>query len=244
MLRYDAGKQNQAGFSLPEVLIVVAIGLVFCAALPLILASALILLGNREEAMLLRSIGLLEHGAELTGWIQLFAKAIRFLLAAIANMKLRTSMTTVSGLLQNTRGLAVNQNKTMTARHFNRSAIPYSLVYYVKQASDASSMAGTDTQVEMEAPITPYTSPTGTGAPAVISNTVLGLSADPQTSDPSFNSRGLPCVYSGGVCTNDAFIQYFKDNRIGGATGGWAAISITPAGRIKRWFWNGSAWTD
>jgi hypothetical protein len=48
------------------------------------------------------------------------------------------------------------------------------------------------------------------------------------------------------LCTNagsTGFIEYFKDNRIGGS-GGWAAISITPAGRIKRWFWSGSAWTD
>jgi len=62
----------------------------------------------------------------------------------------------------------------------------------------------------------------------------------------SFNSSGSPCVYSGVLCTNAGsagFIEYFKDNRIGGS-GGWAAISVTPAGRIKRWFWSGSAWTD
>src|ERR1043165_5886415 len=48
----------------------------------------------------------------------------------IANMKLRSSMTTVSSLLQNTRMLAIKNNKTKTARNFNRTTVPYSLVYY------------------------------------------------------------------------------------------------------------------
>jgi hypothetical protein len=116
-------------------------------------------------------------------------------------------------------------------------------VYYVKEAPDTSVIVTADSQVEMEAPIMTHDTPTGPGAPPAITNTALGLGADPLTTDPSFNSRGLPCAYSSGVCTNAAFIRYFKDNRIGGS-GGWAAISMTPAGRIKRWFWNGSIWTD
>ena len=48
---------------------------------------------------------------------------------------------------------------------------------------------------------------------------------------------------NGGTCTNSGLIEYFKDNRIGGS-GGWAAISVSPAGRITRWFWNGSAWAN
>ncbi len=59
----------------------VAALLVFCVALPGVGASALILFGNRAEATLLRSIGILQNGAELTGWIVLLGKALRFLLA-------------------------------------------------------------------------------------------------------------------------------------------------------------------
>src|SRR5262245_21390752 len=69
---------------------------------------------------------------------------------AIANTKLRSSITTVSGFLQNSRMLAVQKNRTMTARHFNRSSAPFSLVYYVKEAQDSSSMTTSDSQVEME----------------------------------------------------------------------------------------------
>jgi len=168
----------------------------------------------------------------------------------IANMKLRASMTSVSGLLQNTRMSAVKQNKTMTAKYTNLTSPPYSLIYYIKNATDSTAVATGDPQVEMEAPISPFPSPTGPGAPGAITVSVLGFT--PQAIDASsslyasFNSSGIPCVYSGGFCTSSGgtgFIEYFKDNRIGGS-GGWAAISVTPAGRIKRWFCSGSAWTD
>ena len=205
---YSTVKRDPSGFSLLEVLLVVAIGLILTAV-------GLPLMNN-----------------------------------VIANMKLRASMTSVSGLLQNTRTTAVQQNKTMTAKHFNRTSPPYSLVYYLLDATrvttDNSDFSTTETQVWMEAPITPYPTPTGVTAPVAISSSALNFT--PQSIDPtaplfaSFNSRGLPCVYSSGICTNGGLIEYFKDNRIGGS-GGWAAISVSPAGRIKRWFWSGTAWT-
>jgi prepilin-type N-terminal cleavage/methylation domain-containing protein len=164
----------------------------------------------------------------------------------IANMKLRSNMTSLSGLLQNTRAIAVQQNGAKTACHLNRSDPPYSLVYFAKNATDCTTVTANtmDSQVELEAPIIPYVTPSGPGAPPPMDNATLGLLSSPLTSDPSFNSRGLPCSYSGGICTpNTAFIQYFKDSRFG-SSGGWAAISISPAGRIRRWFFSGSAWTS
>lgn len=210
MPRASAEERHNAGFTLQEVLVVVAIGLV-------ITVIALPGMSN-----------------------------------AIANMKLRSSMTTVSGLLQNARAIAVQQNKTKTACHCSPGScvnVPNSLVYYVKDGMvcDTSiTPAESDTQVELQAPITPYASPAGTGSPTALDNsTQLGVTSAPLTTDPSFNSRGIPCSYvSAGSCTtNNSFVQYYKDNRISGS-GGWAAISISPAGRIKRWFWNGSTWVS
>ena len=167
------------------------------------------------------------------------ATAIPRMTTVIANAKLRGSMTSLSGLLQNTRMAAVQRNKTKTARFVGGTNTR--LMGYIKDAGDSSALTTTDSQIEMEAPISKLTTPTGVGAPSVVSTTILGFT--PQTSDPSFNPLGLPCAYSGGTCTSGGFIYYFKDNRIADS-GGWAAISISPAGRIKRWFWNGSAWTD
>ena len=164
----------------------------------------------------------------------------------IADLRLRSSMTSVSGMLQNTRMVAVKENKTKTACHYNWTVAPYSLVYFSKDAVDCTTVTAalTDPQVMLQAPITPMGSPSGTGAPGAISNSQLGLLSTPLSSDPSFNTRGLPCVYSSGTCTtNNGFITYFRDNRVGGS-GGWAAISISPAGRINRWFWNGASWSN
>ena len=167
------------------------------------------------------------------------ATAVPGMTTAIANAKLRASMTSLSGLLQNTRMVAVQQSKTKTA-HFSGGTTTR-LIGFIKDAADTSAVATKDAQVEMEAPITRLTTPSGPGAPTAISTTALGFT--PQTGDSSFNSRGLPCAYSSGTCTNYGFIYYFKDSRITGS-GGWAAISVSPAGRIKRWFHNGSIWTD
>jgi type II secretory pathway pseudopilin PulG len=186
---------------------------------------------------------LFELAVVLSVGMILIAIALPRMTNVIATQKLRGSMTTASSFLQNVRMLAIKKNRTMTALSFNRTHPPYSLVYWTKEPTDSSSFSPEFSQVELEAPITPMATPTGPGAPAAITNTALGLLVDPEVTAPSFNSRGLPCKVSGTDCDNKAFITYFKDNRIGGS-GGWAAVSITPAGRIKRWFWSGSAWTD
>jgi Tfp pilus assembly protein FimT len=166
---------------------------------------------------------------------------------AIANMKLRSSLTTVSGLLQNCRMLAVQRNRTLRAAIRSQTVPVNSMKGVVTEPTDTTNTPiASNAQVEMEAPISSYDTPTGTGAPAAISNSVLGVSVTPVATDPSFNSRGIPCSWntSTSTCdTNKSFIKYFKDNRVTGGQG-WAAISITPAGRIKRWFWNGSSWID
>ncbi|PYR90048.1 MAG: hypothetical protein DMG19_06370 [Acidobacteria bacterium] len=92
---------------------------------------------------------------------------------AIANVKVRGNMTSVSGLLQNTRILAVKLNRTMTARYLVRTTSPLGLVYYAKSATDSSALTGSNPQVELEAPITRYTTPTGASAPAAINTTTL-----------------------------------------------------------------------
>jgi len=166
---------------------------------------------------------------------------------AIANMKLRSSMTTVSGLLQNCRMLAVQQNKTLRAAVRSQTVPANSMKAIVTLPSDSTDAPiSASAQVEMEAPVTSYGSPTGPNAPTALTNSQLGVSIAPLTTDPSFNSRGMPCSWDTSTLqcdTNKSFIKYFKDNRVT-SNGGWAAISITPAGRIKRWFWNGSSWTD
>jgi hypothetical protein len=111
----------------------------------------------------------------------------------------------------------------------------------MKTAWDGSVVTTTDPQVQLEAPIDKFPAPAGVGAPAPMTSAELGYV--PSTSNPSFNPRGLPCLFAGGGCPSRGFAFYFKDTRRSDAEG-WAAITISPAGRINKWFWNGSAWVN
>jgi len=166
--------------------------------------------------------------------------AIPNMVAVISNARLHAGVTSMSGLLQSCRMAAVKQNQTLTT-HFETEGAS-TLVGFVKKAADLPVRLATDLQAEWEAPVIIMTTPTGVGAPSVISTAVLGFT--PETTEPTFNTRGLPCRFVSGACLNNGFLYYFKDtSRAGGQ--GWAALSISPAGRIKKWFWNGSsAWTD
>jgi prepilin-type N-terminal cleavage/methylation domain-containing protein len=164
--------------------------------------------------------------------------AVPNVIVVLSNTRMRASITSFSGVLQSTRMLAVKENRTMTTHMIVQSQ---GLVAYAKLASDSNPLAVHDSQIEMEAPIAEMDTPTGPGAPSTISTSVLGFT--PETTEPSFNTRGMPCTYSGGSCTNKGFLYYFHDTRPG-SHAAWAAVSISPAGRIHKWFWNGSAWTD
>jgi Tfp pilus assembly protein FimT len=160
------------------------------------------------------------------------------MVTAISNMRLRSSMTSLAGVLQNCRVLSVKQNRHMTA-HFEPN--PYGIVAYVKPSASAGGLSTGDSQVELEAPVSRVDGPSGPNAPSAISTSVLGFT--PEISEPSFNPSGLPCVYASGQCTNHGFIYYFHDRRPQGQQS-WAALSISPAGRLKKWYWSGSAWID
>jgi Tfp pilus assembly protein FimT len=167
--------------------------------------------------------------------------AIPNMVIVISNARVRAGVTSMSGLLQNCRMAAVKQNKTLTTRFTTEGTA--TLVGYVKPAPDTSDRKSTDPQAEWEAPVSMMASPTGLNAPTEIASATLGFT--PAGTEPSFNTRGLPCVYAplSGTCANNGFLYYFKDTSQTGSKG-WAALSISPAGRIKKWFWSGSAWTD
>jgi prepilin-type N-terminal cleavage/methylation domain-containing protein len=166
--------------------------------------------------------------------------AIANIAAVVSSARVRAGISSVSGLLQNTRMMAVKKNRTMTA-HMATIGSRGTLIGYVKEATDDSDLDSNDAQVEWEAPVIRLSAPTGENAPDALGSDLLGY--PPQTGDLSFNSRGLPCSYSGGNCTNYGFRYYFKDTSRQGSKG-WAALSISPAGKIKKWFWNGSRWSD
>jgi len=171
--------------------------------------------------------------------------ALPNMVAGIGNVRLRSSMTSLAGVLQNCRMLAVKQNRTMST-HFvtTNYGSANGVIAYVKLASDPNpdTFGAGDSQVQLEQPVTRVSTLSGPNAPTIaLDSAYLGFT--PDTGDPSFNPTGLPCAYSGGNCTSKGFVYYFHDSRPAGQMG-WAALSISPAGRLKKWYWNGSTWTD
>lgn len=64
------------------------------------------------------------------------------------------------------------------------------------------------------------------------------------TSPVTFSPMGIPCyAASSGACTATgtpiAYWAFFKDSR----SGQWEAVTVTPAGKIQKWFYSGSTWT-
>jgi prepilin-type N-terminal cleavage/methylation domain-containing protein len=59
---------------------------------------------------------------------------------------------------------------------------------------------------------------------------------------PTIGPRGLPCTTTGGACGSVTPTSYitFMQNTEGGA---WEAVTITPAGRIRQWTYNGTTWS-
>ncbi len=162
--------------------------------------------------------------------------AVPNLMNVIANSRLRGAATSLSGLLQNCRMMAVKSNRTKTVLFTSLNLGPYA---FVKDATDTSTtLLSTDPQVQLGAPVIQVATPAGTN-PSPLDTTTLGFPALAYPVLPSFNPRGLPCQYSAGVCTNSGFVYYFTDIRRNSA---WTAVSISPAGRIKQWWWYGNHW--
>jgi type II secretory pathway pseudopilin PulG len=79
--------------------------------------------------------------------------------------------------------------------------------------------------------------PPGAGSIATINNTAAG---------PTFGPRGLPCtpVVAAGYTTcpfltPTSFITFLQNSQ-GGA---WAAVTLTPAGRVREWRYDGANWS-
>jgi Tfp pilus assembly protein FimT len=172
---------------------------------------------------------------------------------AIANYKLRNSASAVAGLLQQARLQAIRDNSYYTVRSGSIGSAP---VAYIDNnpttptASDGSGNASYNTG-EPVAQLSGTGHFSQSGAPTFNTSSLMGISNVITGDSPfrvSFNSRGLPCQRSGSLCSNlqsgagnppVAFVYFLADDR---PQNGWAAVSVSPSGRIRVWQYDGSAW--
>jgi len=156
--------------------------------------------------------------------------------AAIAHTKLRAASGNLSGLIQSSRMQAIRRNKTVTVHFVTVGSVPFAVVKDVDDTSTNLGPLGPQVQLGSSAFQVAVPDDAVLLSDAILNYTPLGI---PDLI--SFNPRGLPCNYDSGVCTTAGFVYYVTDT---GRPNAWTAVSISPGGRVKQWFWNGTVWSD
>jgi len=181
------------------------------------------------------------------------------MLRAIDTQKLQSSAQGYASLLQEARSRAVQDDKPYEVLVDTSSGVP---IAYLDLNDDGAFNAGTEPATVLASPIIVTDSglPTATNGfdtihplniiPLHDSTSPMLASDAGGTARPglAFNQRGLPCqrFVAGGNCVNAippqtpplppqvAWVTFFK-YPLGNGASAWAAISVTPAGRIKTW---------
>lgn len=177
------------------------------------------------------------------------AMAAPTLMRSIADMRLRSRIIAVQGLLQTARMRAVRDNKTYQVVSSNLSNGETKV--FLDLDGDGSYDTG-----EPSVSVGPLSPLGATGdAPSkttlytdlsVTSSDFANYKGGTTTINIKFNPRGLPC--SGAVSSlcidNEGYAYYFRDTRSGVTGPGpvWAALAVTKAGRMKTYLYSSSTW--
>ena len=164
--------------------------------------------------------------------------AVPNIATAIANVQLRGAASNLSGLIQSGRLAAVKNNVTCTVR-FGLTNMQGAYVDLNKNGQFDS----TEPMIQFGGNVTQVSAPSGAGSPSALDGAGGPLGWTATSGNVSFNPRGLPCDVTRNPCaTSVGYVFYLRDTRTSG--NGWAAVSVTAAGRIKVWTWDGTAWVD
>jgi prepilin-type N-terminal cleavage/methylation domain-containing protein len=166
--------------------------------------------------------------------------------------RLKGAATDFSGLLQTARMRAEMDDRYYSVYVLGGNPQQGYVDIYPQNANGTSGNGGTayvatDPVIQISTEITPKAA---TSAPntANLKSQLLpsGSPVVPQDGTSAgfpftFSPRGLPCLAAGGVCDSlggpQARWTFFQNN----VSLAWAAVTVTPAGRIQRWFYTGGA---
>jgi Tfp pilus assembly protein FimT len=160
----------------------------------------------------------------------------------IDGARIRGTLGTLSNLEQRCRMQAIKTNSSQRV-HFVTSSGKV-VLFVTRSTSTATVPATTDIQLDLSNEFAIAAAPTSNPTPLTAA-IMWGSSIPPNVSvDPYFNSRGLPCVpdLTGACATTSGFVNYFTYKS--GNNTRWAAISISPAARMKAWYWYGNKWGE
>jgi prepilin-type N-terminal cleavage/methylation domain-containing protein len=175
------------------------------------------------------------------------AFAVPTMVTTLDAFRMRGAMGSASGISQRCRTVAIKKDLSQRL-HF--ATVGGRVVLFVTDSADAAvaplpADKQLSAQVWLPGQFSIPGAPAGVGAPTLLTGTIMwGTVLVPNVNvDPYFNSRGLPCLPDPitGVCNaTTGFVYYFKYT--GSGSSKWTATSISPAGRIESWFWNGVGW--
>ncbi len=188
-----------------------------------------------------RGFSLLELVIVLAVIMVVAAIATPAIMSALNDYKLRTAAGNVAGVIQKTRMQAVSDDRWHPVAIGSSGGSSYAFAdleappNYSLEPSNAA-------EQNLVAYLPRGMSFDGSSGPSLAS---MNLDFSPNSGMPAFNARGLPCAPSGSICPpasgGNGFYYYLRQNRSAG-TLGWAAITVSPAGRVRVWIWTGSTW--
>jgi Tfp pilus assembly protein FimT len=186
------------------------------------------------------------------------ATAIPPMITAMRNAHLRGAASDLGGIYEQARVYAIRDNRYYSTYILAASGSLPQLAYVdmlPKSTSGASGNGGTsvasgDPEVTMSSEV--VLKDVGSAPNSVNLKSQLLPSTTPVTpTDTSvtaatFGPRGLPCTTvtatGGSICNSaggpTAYWTFLQNTK----SGTWQAVTITPAGRIQKWFYDGSSW--
>jgi prepilin-type N-terminal cleavage/methylation domain-containing protein len=172
--------------------------------------------------------------------------AIPTISVTLDSFELRGSMNGAVNLAQKCRMQAIKSDLT-ERMHFANNATQ--VVLFVADSTDVNVLpkpGDAQLHAQLWLPIDFTTPGLPTGGPTQLTpQTMWGSNLAPNINvDAYFNSRGLPClpVANGSCQPTTGFVYYFKFKN--GLRTRWSAISVSPAGRVETWIWNGTFWEN
>jgi Tfp pilus assembly protein FimT len=181
------------------------------------------------------------------------ALAMPNVIRGIGSLRLRGAGSNLSGVMQRGRIVAVRTNRIQLVYMGDGTGIPNingARIVYVDGPPYNATPDATEPLVQIPDSVQLQTDASQTPIANFMTNssTLIGYNVSaPNTSYMAFNARGLPCspILASGVpstCNGSQGYAYFY--RSTGAFGGqWIALTITPAGRIRVWSWDGTRWS-
>jgi prepilin-type N-terminal cleavage/methylation domain-containing protein len=166
------------------------------------------------------------------------AFAVPNMVSTLDAFRLRSSMNSAMSMTQRARLAAIKQNQTQELQFIVNGN---QVVLYYKNANSANlglkttSTAGNPADAQFWMP-TPFSIPGVPAGPTALTGLIMWNSnVNPNSVNVPmfFNSRGMPGDATGYLY----YFTYKSANRTR-----WAAVSVSPAGRIQSWFWNGNGW--